>query len=136
MDTWGWITLHNVKEPRHPEVQAYFRRFVSTRGVVITSDYVLDETYTGIFRWSHFSKAEELMLLISEAVAKGFLVVEWVTPERFARTEQLRLQLQDKPRISFTDLSSMVIMEELHITEVVTEDAHFTHVGKAFQLVP
>ena len=48
----------------------------------------------------------------------------------------LRLKLHDKPTISFTDLTSMVVMEELGINQVMTGDAHFSQVGLGFQLVP
>ncbi|MCL5995064.1 MAG: hypothetical protein M1546_03285 [Chloroflexi bacterium] len=48
----------------------------------------------------------------------------------------LRLKFSDKPDISFTDLTSMVVMTELGITQIMTADAHFTHVGMGFQCVP
>jgi len=37
---------------------------------------------------------------------------------------------------SATDLTSMVIMQERHIVQVFTADAHFTQVGLGFSLVP
>ena len=72
--------------------------------------------------------------MLDQAVKDGYLQLEWMTPERFARTQALRLKFQDKPRILFTDLSSMAVMAELGISEVLTGDAHFTHVGMGFQL--
>ena len=56
--------------------------------------------------------------------------------ERFTQIEKLRFRFLDKPLISFTDLTSMVVMQELNITKILTEDAHFTHVGIDFQLLP
>jgi predicted nucleic acid-binding protein len=41
-----------------------------------------------------------------------------------------------KARISFTDLTSMVIMQERGIPLVVTEDEHFFQVGMGFSKVP
>ncbi len=38
--------------------------------------------------------------------------------------------------ISFTDLTSMSIMTELDIREVLTGDEHFLHVGMGFQRIP
>ena len=38
--------------------------------------------------------------------------------------------------ISFTDLTSMAVMQELEITDILTGDAHFTHVGMNFVLFP
>ncbi|HEY0738139.1 MAG TPA: hypothetical protein VGD69_24695, partial [Herpetosiphonaceae bacterium] len=61
---------------------------------------------------------------------------EWITPDRFAATQQLRQKFHDKPNISFTDLTSMVVMNEMSISSILTGDAHFTHVGLGFQLIP
>jgi len=60
----------------------------------------------------------------------------WITPSRFEASQKLRLKFQDKPDISFTDLTSMVVMQELGITDILTGDAHFTHVGMNFVLFP
>lgn len=48
----------------------------------------------------------------------------------------MRLKLQDKPRISFTDLTSMVVMNQLGLTDILTEDAHSTKVGMGLLIVP
>lgn len=54
----------------------------------------------------------------------------------FLRTVTLRRQYHDKPGISFTDLSSMAVMAEWGITDVLTGDAHFEHVGMGFRRRP
>lgn len=41
-----------------------------------------------------------------------------------------------EPRISFTDLTSMVVMEERGITDILTEDTHFAQVGMGFRILP
>jgi len=55
---------------------------------------------------------------------------------RFTQTQMLPIKYFDKPQISFTDLTSMLIMQELNIQRILTEDAHFTQVGLGFQLEP
>lgn len=73
---------------------------------------------------------------IIKVAASGEVCIERITSERFLTTWKLRQQFQDKPQISFTDLSSMVVMQEKSIRHVVTGDEHFIQVGMGFVRVP
>ena len=125
IDTWGWLTLRDKRESRHIEVANFYNDFYSQSRFVYTTDYVFDETFTLLFKRLSFSQARESMELLMISVKERFINLEFITPERFRKTNDLRLRYDDKPRISYTDLSSMVVMEELRITE----DSHFAHVG-------
>ena len=46
------------------------------------------------------------------------------------------MQYHDKPDISFVDFTSMVVMQDLGITDVFSGDRHFLQVNLGFQLVP
>ena len=46
------------------------------------------------------------------------------------------LRYRDKPRVSFTDLTSFTVMRELGIRHVLTADAHFPQAGLGFQCFP
>lgn len=136
VDTWGWLTLYNQRELRHQETKRYYQRVRQQQWLIYTSDYVLDETFTLLFRRLSFAQARYALENMEAAVAQGYTQLEWVTPERFAATKLLRLRFQDKPLISFTDLTSMVIMQELGIQTVLTGDAHFSIVGMGFRSAP
>ncbi|MGH9845877.1 MAG: type II toxin-antitoxin system VapC family toxin, partial [Blastocatellia bacterium] len=69
-------------------------------------------------------------------IAEGFLRLEQITQERFGNAIKLRRKYSDKPRISFSDFASMVVMSELSITDVLTEDDHFLQVGMGFNKLP
>ncbi len=73
---------------------------------------------------------------LDEALNKRYLNLEWITPQRFQKAKEFRLMFQDKPDISFTDLTSMVITQDLGVKSILTDDEHFTYVGMDFQLVP
>ena len=62
--------------------------------------------------------------------------LERVTPDRFSAAWELRKRFQDKPTVPFTDLTSMAIMDERGIHQVLTEDEHFIQVGMGFSRVP
>jgi uncharacterized protein len=136
IDTWGWVTLNNTRETRHSEVAGFWKQVLKSGGILYTTDYVLTETYTLLFKRLESQRAKRAMERIEKNVVIGDLQLLWMTPERFDQTKRLRLKYQDKPDISFTDLSSMVVMKELGIDWVLTGDAHFTHVGMGFQLKP
>lgn len=136
IDTWGWLTLRDRREARHKEVQALYHKVRDQNGRFFTTDYVLDETFALLFKRLPFFQARESMERLDEAMQKGYLQLEWITPERFEEAKRLRLKFQDKPRISFTDLTSMVVMNELGITNILTGDTHFAQVGMGFVTVP
>lgn len=136
IDTWGWIVIHNKREPRHAEVDDFYRRWRLNGGSIFTTDYVLDETFTLFFRRLPFSVAKGSMGFLDEAIREGYLILEWITHERFEKAKDLRLRFRDKPKISFTDLTSMVVMKELEVISILTEDEHFTQVGMGFEKVP
>lgn len=136
IDTWGWVVIHNKREPRHSEVDALYRKCRLNGGSIYTTDYVLDETFTLLFRRLPLSLAEESVLLLDEAIRQGYLNLEWVSPERFEEAKELRSRFRDKPKISFTDLTSMVVMKELGVTSILTDDDDFTQVGMGFEKMP
>ena len=71
-----------------------------------------------------------------KAVSQEYLAIERIYRERFERAKELRLKFRDKPEISFTDLTSMVVMKELGLKSVLTNDDHFIHVGMGLKKVP
>ena len=136
IDTWGWLVLHNKREPRHAEVNVYYRKLRINGGTIYTTDYILDETLTMLFRRLPFSLARKSIGLLDKAIEQGYLRLEWISPQRFEAAKELRLRLHDKPDISFTDLTSMVVMKELDVSSILTEDDHFIQVGMRFKKMP
>jgi len=136
IDTWGWLTLRDRRKARHREVDRFYQEVRRRRDGVYTSDYVLDETITLLVRRLPFVRAKESLQYIQQAIAEGYLRLEWMTPQWFEKAIELRYRFQDKPRISFTDLTSMVVISEREIEEILTEDDHFLHVGMGFRKVP
>ena len=136
VDTWGWLSLADAKEPRHSAVRTRLAALWNDGGTAITTDYVLDETFTLVFRRLPVPKALRFLTTIERGEKDGTLRIERISGERFARAKALRRRFRDKPLISFTDLSTMAVMEELRLRRIVTSDAHFSHVGLGFELLP
>lgn len=103
---------------------------------IYTTDYVLDESFTLLYKRLPSAQAASFLHRIDEAIAQGYLQLEWISRARFEEAQSMRLKYQDKPDISFTDLTFMAIMQEHDISKVLTDDDHFTHVGMGFQNIP
>jgi len=76
------------------------------------------------------------MLQLSEAFNTEQFQLIQIDEFRFSQTQLLRLRYLDKPQISFTDLTSALIMQEFNIQRILTEDAHFAQIGLGFKLEP
>jgi uncharacterized protein len=132
VDTWGWLALAEPLDRKHAAALRCYEEY-SRSGRVVTSNYVLDETITLLFLRLRFDAAYDFSKAILES---SFIAVEAVTEARFRKAFDLRRRFADKPSISFTDLTSITIMTELKMTDILTADAHFAHVGLGFQLLP
>ncbi len=136
VDTWAWLVLANDRDPAFPDVAEARAKAAGRRGIWVTTDYVLDETMTRLFAGASWTVARRYMEGIFEASRQGLVDIEHITPERFTGAWRLRLRYHDKPRISFTDLTSFVVMRELEIQRALTGDAHFEQVGMGFMKLP
>lgn len=133
VDTWGWLALADPQDPFHSEAVECYREFGKKVGGIVTSNFVLDETFTLLFQRRPYKEAIHFS---SGLVESQYIRIETITDARFKKAFELRKRFHDKPRISFTDLSSMVIMTELKITDVLTGDQHFSQVGLGLRRIP
>jgi predicted nucleic acid-binding protein len=136
IDTWGWLTLHDRQESYHQETVNFYRKFLANQGKIYTTDYVLDETFTLFYKRLGSYQAKLSMDLLLNCFNDQRFQLIFINADRFAATCKMRVKYSDKPLISFTDLSSMVVMQELQISLVLTGDEHFNQVGMEFIKVP
>lgn len=136
VDTWGWIAAHDRSDNLHAQAVRCLKEGMRVRGSVFTSDFVLDEAITYLFGRQPFGQAWDFVEGILAGAERQFVVIERVTDKRFQASLELRRRFRDKPRISFTDLTTMAIMQELQIFDVLTADEHFAQVGLEFRLLP
>jgi len=136
IDTWAWLVLASDRDPAFGAVSTLRAEAAARPGAWVTTDYVLDETVTRLFAAAPFAKARRFTEAIFQASEVGLVVIERVTPERFQAAWELRLRYRDKPRISFTDLTSFVVMKDMRLTTLISGDAHFEHAGLGFRRIP
>ncbi len=136
LDTWAWLALVHKRDPYHFTASRQHRSFQKQKGRYVTTDYVLSEFMAPLFGMLNFAKAQQFMLRLFHVVNSGQYQLYFVTPTQFQRAWQLRQKYHDKPDISFVDFTSMVVMQDLGITDVFTGDAHFQQVNLGFRLHP
>ncbi len=136
VDTWGWVALGHKKDSRHQEIVRFYREANKRKDQIISSDYVLDELITLLFRRANSSEALDFIDGILSSAALGFIKIEKISAEHFDQAWDLKRRFKEKPFISFTDLTTMVLMNEMGIKKILTEDGHFFQVGLGFQKIP
>jgi predicted nucleic acid-binding protein len=137
VDTWAWVALANGNDGYHLAARNTYKQLLTTGRTFFTTDYVLAETVSALYSAIGPTAAQRFLspLMAPPKPTTGVRRVQ-VTAERFNKAWSLRQQLSDKPDISFVDLSSMVVMQELHISEIFTGDNHFRAIGLGFRLLP
>jgi len=136
VDTWAWLALANRRDIHNNSAREEYRRLKAAECKFVTSDYVLDEVITVLFRNVDFNGAAQFVGSLIEAIDADIIKLECITGSRFKKAWNLRKKYRDKPEISFTDLTSFVVMQELGIVKVFTGDSHFEKVNMGFKRIP
>jgi predicted nucleic acid-binding protein len=133
IDTWGWVVLEDSKDPSHQAASRIYDEAVRTSSSVFTTNFVLDETISLLFRRRPF---EEVARFMKGLMISPFIKIEEITQARFLRAFDLRLAFRDKPDISFTDLTTMIVAQDLKVADILSGDRHFIQAGLGFRLLP
>ena len=131
MDTSAFLAIENRRDANHRRALAFRDESLEAGEPLVTSDYVLDESYTIIRLRAGHSIAVEF----GEAVrASRVLRIESVTPQILNRAWVIFKTFSDKT-FSFTDCTSFAVMLRLGLAEAFTFDDDFIQVG-LFMKVP
>lgn len=109
-------------DPQHQRVLEWLR---GNPLPLVTTDYVADETLTLMRARGERVRAITLGRRLFDLGAANLLIV---TPQQIHRAWVL---FRDQPgrRWSFTDCTSKIVMDDLHIHEALTFDHHFGEFG-------
>ncbi len=132
IDTWGFKTFIDRREHKHHEVKKLFIDNWNQNVEFFTSDYIIDETITHISNKLDYDKLKKFINATDGAISSGFIRLLWVSKDDFEAAKDLKLKYKDKLKISFTDMTSAVLMKKYNIIDIITEDDHFTQIGMGF----
>jgi hypothetical protein len=130
VDTAGWMACADAADPAHRRASAARDAALEGGQVLVTTDYIVDETLTLIRLRLGVTAADAWWRQID---ASSRLRWERITIERFDKARELFFRFRDKD-FSFTDCSSFVVMQELRLKQALTTDGHFRQMG--FQMMP
>ncbi|MFZ6016141.1 MAG: type II toxin-antitoxin system VapC family toxin [Nitrospirota bacterium] len=132
-DTWGWVAIAHKDDTHHKDVIPFYKTFLLSRGIPITTDYVLAETVTLLRARMDFRDTAVFIDAIFDGVKKDKIMLERIDERRWIKAWELSKKYSHKPYVSFFDFSSFVVMKELNISEALTADKYFEEVGMGFK---
>ncbi len=130
VDTAGWVAAADASDPAFRQVCEARDLWLEEGGLLVTTDYVCDETLT-LLRMKLGLEAAETWWRQLESSSR--LKFEAINYERAERARALFFRHKDKT-YSFTDCTSFVVMKELNMHKSLTLDNHFRQMG--FEVLP
>lgn len=128
VDTGAWFALSVPGDPDHVAARAFVE---SNLEPLITTDYVVDELLT-LFRIRR--QAQRGMKWLDEVLLSGGVDLVRITNADFERAVAIYRSYADK-RWSFTDCTSLAVMERMRISRAFSFDEHFRQFG-SIEVVP
>ncbi len=141
MDTGGWVGYISPDDEYHLQAEHWMR---GNRQILVTTDYVLDESLTLLKARGEPARARQLGSLLfggirigaagsapatAGATSGGNIVrLYYLTPEDIISAWQVFRQYEDK-EWSFTDCTSKVVIEKLGLAHAFSFDHHFRQFG-------
>lgn len=122
-DTGAFVALLRQKDRHHLAA----KRFFAARPLLVTTDYVVDETVTLLLTRISRDAAERFLRTI---IQSRFVRLEMVGPDGFQAAVALFHRHHDKAW-SFTDCTSFAVMKRLHLAQAFAFDSHFEQMGFA-----
>ena len=130
IDTGAFLARHLSKDQYHHQANAFWDSIRKKSETCVTSNFVLDETFTLLGRRAGYSFAAQR--------ARNIYASELLNILRPSREEELKaigfFEKYSDHHLSFTDCVSFVLMKNRKIKRVFTFDHHFQLAG--FQLYP
>lgn len=130
VDAAGWMACADGADPAHQASCAARDAALEAGRMLVTTDYVADETLTLLRMRLGMAAARAWWTQVD-----GSQRLRWESIDRgrFEKARLLFFQYRDKA-FSFTDCTSFVVMRELRLTDALTTDGHFRQAG--FQPLP
>lgn len=131
-DTWAFLALANAADPHHQAAVEADRRLEALGYAAVTTEYVVDETLTGLNVAAGARVALRFAdLLGARVLGEDVLLLEIDAARRERAMTLFRRIASEERRLSFTDCTSFAAMHELGLEIAFTADRHFVRAGRS-----
>ncbi len=130
VDTAGWMACADAGDSAHASACAARDSALEQGTLLVTTDYILDETLTLLRMRLGLPAAKTWWAQVEGSSRVRW---EWIGMERAEKARKAFFRFRDKS-YSFTDCTSLVVMQELRLKQALTTDHHFRQMG--FQVLP
>lgn len=128
IDTGAWIALNNKKDKYHTNAVKTNKKFLDNGYYYITSDYILNETYTLLRYDVGHKRAIEFGNEIKSLKEMEKIKIVHINQDILDKAWEIFEKYSDK-NFSFTDCTSFIVMEMVGIKESFSFDKHFEQYG-------
>jgi predicted nucleic acid-binding protein len=130
VDTAGWVAAADAADPNHSAIGAVRDRWFEDAGLLLTTDYVIDEALTLLRSRVGLKATKEWWHTVGSSHRVRY---EQIDAGRAERAREIFFRYRDKD-FSFTDCTSFAVMRELRVRSALTTDRHFRQAG--FEMLP
>jgi len=122
VDTGAFCALTVPKDEHNQKAKSIHKQLKDRKAILYTSDYVLDEVYTLLkTRGSHATSIKFM-----DELGKGHIIILRITEEIEDAAKAIFRQFEDR-RLSFTDCTSLALINHFGIDTVFAFDEHFRY---------
>lgn len=129
VDTSAWVALKDRTDSHHLAATQFLGELAGRRERLITTDFILDETYTLLLYDVGFSVAVQFKAEIEQLLAAETLSLVHIGPTLQAEAWTIFERFNRDKSWSFTDCSSHVVMRREGMTECFAFDQDFVQMG-------
>ena len=125
IDTNAQVALNSKNDSLHTRAISINKNYISSKLKYITTNFVLDETYTLLSRKVNNEAAINFGNLIRKSSILEIVRIDFAIEEY---AWQIFEKYKDK-EFSYTDCTSFAVMKTLKINKAFTSDKHFSQMG-------
>jgi predicted nucleic acid-binding protein len=131
IDTSGWIALYNRRDVFYHQAKELNAEFINNKYRLVTTNFILDESYTGLLYKTGHTAAVALGDDIRNSIA---VKVIYINREIEEKSWSLFKKYSDKG-FSFTDCTSFILLKDFQKDKrteeikILAADKHFKQMG-------